>query len=96
MTKPGVWQHFKGGLYRVLGNARLSTNGPDCGASMVIYVSLAKGTVHVRAELEFHQRVDSFGTPLVALGRELDEDGFIKDEPGDQERFCYQGDEVRV
>jgi hypothetical protein len=57
MTKPGIWKHYKGNLYRVVFTAYDATNGPNDGTSMVVYVSLKDGYVHVRKEREFHERV---------------------------------------
>lgn len=57
MTKPGIYKHYKGGLYRVVFTATDSTNGDNDGMSMVVYVSLTTGRVHVRNERQFHERV---------------------------------------
>jgi len=67
VTSPGIYRHHKGGLYRVLFTARQSTNGPDVGLPLVVYVSLTKGTVHVRDEQEFHEPIG--GTTLGELNR---------------------------
>lgn len=52
------YRHYKGGLYRVLFIAHDSTNGPDCGRSLVIYVSLSTGRINARTEEEFGGMVD--------------------------------------
>jgi hypothetical protein len=57
MTKPGVYHHYKGGYYRVLFTAITSTNAQQ-GRPVVVYVSLTKGTIHVRDEEEFHELVN--------------------------------------
>lgn len=62
VTKPGIWKHFRGGLYRVLLTGRNSTNGPDEGREVVCYVSLTTGKVNFRDEQQFHQRVHADGT----------------------------------
>jgi hypothetical protein len=59
-TKPGVYRHYKGGLYRVLFVARMSTNGPTEDRPHVVYVSLAHGVINIRDEEEFHEIVANF------------------------------------
>lgn len=56
MTIPGIYDHYKGGKYRVMFVAKNSTNGQDEGTPMVVYVSLTTGRVHVRDEAEFNDR----------------------------------------
>lgn len=51
-VKPGLYKHYKGGLYRVLFTAWESTNGRP-REEVVVYVSLEKGTVNVRLLEEF-------------------------------------------
>ncbi len=70
MTSPGIYRHYKGGLYRVLFNATESTNGPHNGRELVVYVSLAKGAIRVRAEDEFHEGAGD-GARFVRVGDEL-------------------------
>lgn len=53
----GIYRHYKGGLYRVLGTALVSTNGPDTGDRVVVYISLTYGSMHVRDEDEFREQV---------------------------------------
>lgn len=57
MTKPGIYKHVKGGLYRVLFSARQSTNGPDEGKLVVIYICLKYGSLNVRDEEQFNEKV---------------------------------------
>lgn len=56
MTTTGVYVHYKGGRYRVLFDARVSTNGCE-GSWVVVYVSLTTGRVHARDVAEFHEPV---------------------------------------
>ena len=55
MAGPNVYRHYKGGLYRVLCECILSTNGPDDGKVGVIYVSMTNGNVFVRERNQFHE-----------------------------------------
>lgn len=57
MTAPGIYRHRDGGLYRVLGTARDATNGAGEGRSMVVYVSLSTGKLHVREETQFNEEL---------------------------------------
>lgn len=57
MTKPGIYKHYKGGIYRVLFSARQSTNGPDEGKLVVVYIDLKYGGLHVRDEEQFNEKV---------------------------------------
>jgi hypothetical protein len=57
MTMPGIYRHYKGGFYRALGVALMSTNGPDVGDRVVVYISLTYGSMHVRDEGEFNEIV---------------------------------------
>jgi len=57
-SHPAVYRHYKGGLYRVLFEARNSTNGPDDGLPVVVYVSLTNGHVFVRDLAQFHEYVE--------------------------------------
>jgi hypothetical protein len=57
MTKPGVYKHYKGGLYRVLFTAIDASNATS-GRTMVIYVSITqRDGLYVRCEAEFNQEV---------------------------------------
>jgi hypothetical protein len=56
-TVGGVYKHYKGGRYTVIGVATESTNDRP-RRPVVVYVSLEKGTINVRDEAEFHQYVD--------------------------------------
>lgn len=64
MIRPGIYQHFKGPLYRVLFCAQNSTNplvGEATEESVVIYVSLDdphKGNLCARLESQFSERVE--------------------------------------
>ena len=53
-TKPGIYRHYKGGEYQVLGTARVSTNGPGEGKPVVVYVSCEDGKLYARDEDEFN------------------------------------------
>ena len=58
MTAPGIWKHWKtGDLYRVLFNARVSTNGEREGRIDVVYMDLKRGGIHTRDEEQWQQRV---------------------------------------
>jgi hypothetical protein len=59
----GVWRHYKGGLYRVLGMVRNSTNGAD-RPWMVLYVSMTYGEVYVRELDEFVGQVEVDGVTV--------------------------------
>jgi hypothetical protein len=54
-TPSGIYEHYKGGHYRVLFTVRDSTNGPNEGRMMVVYISLKLGKLHVRDEEQFHE-----------------------------------------
>lgn len=55
----GIYKHYKGDFYAVLGVARDSTNGAVEGRLMVIYYSLVgKDRLHVRDLGEFLSFVD--------------------------------------
>ncbi len=54
ILRPGLWEHYKGGLYRVLFIATLSE---DHKTRMVIYVSLTNGAVWIRPAREWRQVV---------------------------------------
>lgn len=56
MTKSGIYEHYKGGRYRVLFRARTATNGRD-GLIDVVYIDLKNGGLHTRDETEFNERV---------------------------------------
>lgn len=58
MTRQGIYKHYKGGLYTVLFVARNSTNGPDEGKNVVVYVSHKDGYVSSRDEGQFHEMVN--------------------------------------
>ena len=62
MTRPGVYRHFRGDMYRVLFTARNTTSGVDYAQHMVVYVSLyTGGTVSCREVLEFNDYVTTEG-----------------------------------
>lgn len=53
---PNVYRHYECGLYRVLDdNVTCSTNGPDDGKRMVLYVSLTNGRVFTRTYDQFFE-----------------------------------------
>lgn len=74
VTNPGIYRHYKGGLYRVLFTAIMSTN--DCAGKLcVVYVSLTRGTIHVRDEKEFNGLVPGFSTyRFMRIGDSIHED----------------------
>ena len=53
---PGIYQHYKGGTYRVLLIATESTNARE-GNKAVIYISLKDGLIHYRDLKEFTELV---------------------------------------
>ena len=53
MVEPGLYEHYKGGMYRVLFCVRDSTNGEHEGRSLVVYVSLTTGNICARDADEF-------------------------------------------
>jgi len=65
MTEPGIYQHFKGGRYRVLGVARHS----ETLEPMVVYLN-AKGELWVRPEAMFNEMVN--GAPRFTLIQRID------------------------
>lgn len=52
----GLYRHFKGGLYVVIGSVIDATNGADA-REMVLYVSCVNGKMFARARTEFEERV---------------------------------------
>lgn len=73
MTVPGIYLHYKGGLYRVLFTAKMSSNG-FARENLVVYVSLEKGSINVRHETEFHEPIDIDPTLRVPRFRMLKTD----------------------
>lgn len=65
---PGIFRHHKGGLYRVLGCARNSTNGMD-RQWMVLYVSMTFGEMYVRELDEFTEILAIRGKPVPRFER---------------------------
>ena len=57
MIAPGLYRHYKGALYRVIGTVRDSTNGPGEGREMVLYISDAEHGFHVRERSQFTEYV---------------------------------------
>jgi hypothetical protein len=53
----GIYRHYKGPLYVVLGLAQDSTNGPSEGLKMVLYYSLGKHKLCVREISQFTEKV---------------------------------------
>lgn len=58
MIAQGIYRHYKGGLYSVLFVARDSTNGPNEGKNVVVYMDHKHGYVHVRDEEQFKELVE--------------------------------------
>lgn len=58
MINPGVYRHYKGGIYDVLDVVNDSTNGSSHNWTYVYYRSHATGHAHVRRTLEFNEDVD--------------------------------------
>lgn len=58
---PGRYRHFKGGLYDVIGVARLEADRDQC---VVVYRSVADGTMWVRPFESFTSTVDVAGEPV--------------------------------
>lgn len=56
--KPGLYEHFKGGQYRVIGVARNSENRDE---EFVVYESLEKGVMWIRPLGMFIESVDRDG-----------------------------------
>lgn len=54
MTPPGLYRHYKGGLYAVLATVRDSTYSRE-GTPMVLYYSLKLKKLNVRNEDEFNE-----------------------------------------
>ena len=52
--KLGIYRHYKGGEYRILGEARLT----DKEAKMVVYESLRDGQLWIRPVKEFLSEVE--------------------------------------
>lgn len=53
----GLYRHYKGGLYVVIGVVIDSTND-TAGREMVLYTSCTTGRMHARARREFEELVD--------------------------------------
>lgn len=64
MTRPGLYGHWKGGLYSVLFVAKTSTNG-SASENTVVYVSMTTGKVLARDEREFAETVQHPETGLI-------------------------------
>lgn len=57
MTVVGsIYRHWKGANHLVLFTARQSTNGPDEGERVVVYISLASGQICARDEEDLHRK----------------------------------------
>jgi len=56
VVEPGLYRHYKGGMYRVLFTAQDSTNGRDLEL-VVVYLSCKHGTLNTRRQSEFVERV---------------------------------------
>jgi hypothetical protein len=57
MITPGLYEHYKGDLYLVIGEADDSTNGRHVPLVQVIYFSLRKRTLHRRDSAQFSELV---------------------------------------
>jgi len=55
--KNGIYRHYKGDLYMVLGVGRQSTNGPTEGEKVVIYFSIKRQQFCVREIGQFREKV---------------------------------------
>jgi hypothetical protein len=49
----GVWRHYKGGLYRVIGRARHH----ETGAWYVMYEDIGTGRMYMREEVQWEELV---------------------------------------
>jgi hypothetical protein len=56
VTGPGLYQHFKGGTYRVLHTAEKCTE--DQTGTVVVYLSLSTGKLFVRDDWDFNALID--------------------------------------
>lgn len=54
----GLYRHYKGGVYTVVGVAHDSTNGPGEGRWLVIYISADVGILNARDINQFFGAVD--------------------------------------
>ncbi len=68
MTRPGIYKHFKGGLYRVLCTAEECTNAHP-GRDLVVYISLENGKVYCRDQDEFHEWMKHPADPGMMMPR---------------------------
>lgn len=57
MVKRGLYQHFKGGVYRVLGTA----NHSETGGQLVVYQSVESGVLWARPLQNFQESVEASG-----------------------------------
>lgn len=55
-VKPGIYQHYKGGIYNVFGVAR---HTEDEGQELVVYQSVETGDRWVRPLQQFLETIDS-------------------------------------
>lgn len=63
---PGVYQHYKGGLY-IVHKVVFDSGNDRNGQITVLYESLEHGTLTHRPVLEFEQVVHPDGTPSVRI-----------------------------
>lgn len=61
MLKPGMYRHYKGGMYIVFGVARHSSNDKQGEEPMVVYWSVTKQCLWVRELREFTATVEVGG-----------------------------------
>lgn len=55
----GLWRHYKGGLYRVLGRGRHHATG----MWLVLYMDIGTGHCYTREEYMWEEMVGALGTP---------------------------------
>lgn len=55
---PGLWQHFKGGIYEVLGTAKHSENGEE----FAVYKKVGESTLWVRPVKMFLEYIPGKGS----------------------------------
>lgn len=81
--KPGLYRHYKGGLYRLI---LVADHHEHDGRRVVVYRSLAKGTINARQvdRVDLNDREDCWNDSVQPLKTKLPEP-----------RFQIVGDEVR-
>jgi hypothetical protein len=66
-VRPGIYRHYKGGEYRVLGVARHAEHPTD---ELVVYTSVETGALWVRPLAMFVEQVDYGGTRVSRFAME--------------------------